>query len=224
VAINSTGAANSVVAPEEIVSLYGDDLSAVTLAASTLPLPDSLSGYRVTVKDSAGTTRNALLYAIAPRQFNFVMPAGVASGIATLSVGAPGLRPPVTPIQVNVAAVAPGLFTLSGDGTGTPAALLVRVAPGGAQTIETLSADGARIGGDTLYLILYGTGIRNGSNVVCAAGGVDAPVAFAGRHPDSPGLDQVNVMLPAALAGKGDVTLTLTVDGSAANPVHIKLL
>ena len=37
------------------------------------------------------------------------------------------------------------------------------------------------------------------------------------------GLDQVNLLLPRSLAGRGDVDVALTVDGKAANIVRINI-
>lgn len=37
------------------------------------------------------------------------------------------------------------------------------------------------------------------------------------------GLDQVNVVLPRSLAGRGEVDVLLTVDGRAANPAKINI-
>jgi uncharacterized protein (TIGR03437 family) len=52
-------------------------------------------------------------------------------------------------------------------------------------------------------------------------GGVDAPVAYAGVQGSSPGLDQVNALLPRSLAGRGLVDVVLTADGQVANSVQI---
>jgi uncharacterized protein (TIGR03437 family) len=37
------------------------------------------------------------------------------------------------------------------------------------------------------------------------------------------GLDQINVLLPSALAGSGDVSVVLTAAGIAANSVHVTI-
>jgi uncharacterized protein (TIGR03437 family) len=49
--------------------------------------------------------------------------------------------------------------------------------------------------------------------------GVSLPVAYYGAQSQFPGLDQVNLEVPASLAGAGLVNLTITVDGAAANVV-----
>ncbi|MGH6892399.1 MAG: pre-peptidase C-terminal domain-containing protein [Dongiaceae bacterium] len=78
---------------------------------------------------------------------------------------------------------------------------------------------------DDVYLILYGTGIRLRSSlgmVTARVGGVTVPVLFAGATPGLIGLDQINLgPLPRSLAGRGEVDVTLTVDGKVANAVRV---
>ena len=79
---------------------------------------------------------------------------------------------------------------------------------------------------DILVVELYGTGIAGRSslsNVTVQIGGVDATVAYAGAQTQYPGLDQVNVYVPKALAGAGEVPVVLTVDGVTANVVTISV-
>jgi uncharacterized protein (TIGR03437 family) len=49
------------------------------------------------------------------------------------------------------------------------------------------------------------------------------PVSYAGSQPVFAGEDQIDVLLPRSLAGKGDVTIQVTVDGQAANPGHVTI-
>ena len=79
-------------------------------------------------------------------------------------------------------------------------------------------------GADQVYLTLYGTGIQAAglSNVTVTVNGVNAPVLYAGSAA-SLGVDQVNVQLPASLAGKGNVNVQLTASGTLANPVQITI-
>jgi len=52
--------------------------------------------------------------------------------------------------------------------------------------------------------------------------GVNVPVLYAGNG-GYPGIDQINVMLPASLAGSGTVALQLTASGIAANTLQVAI-
>jgi uncharacterized protein (TIGR03437 family) len=69
------------------------------------------------------------------------------------------------------------------------------------------------------YLVLYGTGIRGAAptNVSVQIGNVAAPVQYAGPQGSYPGLDQVNALLPSSLQGRGQLVVTITVNGQATN-------
>ena len=54
-----------------------------------------------------------------------------------------------------------------------------------------------------------------------SAGGVNAVVEYAGSQNEFPGLDQVNVVLPRAVAGKGSVEIVVTVEGKASNSARL---
>ena len=47
--------------------------------------------------------------------------------------------------------------------------------------------------------------------------------AFAGPQGGFDGLDQINIKLPPALKGSGDVVVKVTAAGKSANPVHITI-
>src|SRR5262245_3666679 len=81
-------------------------------------------------------------------------------------------------------------------------------------------------GGDRVFLMMYVTGIRfriSLSSVSATIGGAYAEVSFAGAQPDFVGVDQVNVLLPRSLAGRGGVDVLLTVDAQMANRVLINI-
>ena len=74
---------------------------------------------------------------------------------------------------------------------------------------------------------LYGTGIRGRSSleaVTCTIGGVTVPVVYAGPQGGYPGLDQVNLELPASLVGADLSSVVLTVDGISAAPISVSLV
>jgi uncharacterized protein (TIGR03437 family) len=197
----------------------------------------SFAGWEVSVLDSAGRSFNADMYALYPRQINYVVPAGLALGPAVVRVKVNGATAATG--TLNVAAVAPGLFTVNANGHGPAAAQALLVSAGGSRTtVPVAQFDNTKnswvakpldLGKatDQVYLILYGTGIRGNSGlsaVALSVGGISVPVRYAGPQNQYEGLDQVNAgPLPRSLQGRGDVNLTLTVDGQLANAVTISI-
>ncbi len=224
------------VAAEAIVSAFGTNFAFESFGVLSLPLPTTLAGTSVIVKDSTGTERPAQLFYVSPTQINYQIPPGTANGAATvfISNGA-GI---FTTSTVQVARVAPGLFTANSSGSGLAAAQVQRLR-GTASTFEpTTRFDPAQnkpvalpidLGPttDQVYLVMFGTGLRSRnalSAVKATIGGAAAEVVYAGVQPDFVGLDQVNVLLPRTLIGRGEVDVVLTVEGQVANivRVHIK--
>jgi uncharacterized protein (TIGR03437 family) len=222
--VNAAGGYSASAAPEEFVSLFGYQLADRTEQAGTVPLPNPLGGATITVTDSSGTPRPAGLSYASPSQINLLIPAGTAIGPATLGLKRGTIA--VLSLPLTVTRVAPGIFTASADGHGAAAAQLIRVHADGTQTTESTQT-GIKIGAEPVYLILYTTGLRNRSdaaNVTCTIGGITLPADYAAAQPGYPGLDQVNILLPAKLAGAGVVDVVLTVDGINANTVTLTFL
>lgn len=235
-AVTTVSAANYQVTPfsnEGIVSLFGSGLALTTAAATSVPLPISLENTSVTITDSAGIEKPAPLFYISPTQINFQIPAGLANGVGTVTVNL--YNQIVASGMISIANTAPGLFTVNQTGEGFAAANVQRVKPDGTTiyqpTVQYNSTTNKFVGipinvssSDSVYLNLYGTGIRGRSdlvNVKATAGGVDVPVVYAGAHGSFVGVDQINVLLPPTLAGKGEVDIILSVDNQVANTVKI---
>lgn len=230
-ATNSASYAAIGLAADEIVTLFGSNLGAATNYAA--PPADSLAGTTVKITDSAGVTRAAQIFYVSPAQASILMPAGVAPGPATLTVTNSN-QPPVS-MPIAIGPVAPGLFTANSSGQGVAAAQTVRVhADGTQEPPQNLATFDTRqnlwvpapidlgVPSDTVYLLLYGTGIRHyATKPSCTIGGKVAAVVYAGAQGSFPGLDQVNLLLPASLRGAGTVNLVLTVDGTPANTVTL---
>ncbi len=231
----ATFAPGAPLAAETIVTGFGQGLAAATEAAPpNPPLPTSLAGTMVKVKDSAGTERLSPLWFVSPGQINYYISEGTATGAATVTVSNQDQVVAAGTLQIE--AVAPGLFAMNANGQGVAAAVAVWAKPDNSQTWGYVFAPPCIPGScvptpldlgpetDRLYLQLYGTGIRGRSSLSAVSariGGVDAPVEYAGPVAGLTGLDQVNLRVPRSLAGRGEVDIVLTVDGKTANTVQV---
>jgi uncharacterized protein (TIGR03437 family) len=227
---------NGAVAPGSLVSAMGSNLAGVPQTAPSTSLPTTLGGVSVTVEDSTGMARQAGLVYVSPQVINYLLPAGTAPGTATVSVN--GSDGAAASGQVLVVAVAPGVFAANSSGQGLAAAVVQRVHADGTQVYEPVAQFDAGQNQfvpvpinlssttDQVFLVLFGTGIASRSSLAAVnaqIGSAIVRVSFAGPSGDFPGLDQVNLLLPPALAGSGNVGVTLSVDGFAANTVRVTI-
>jgi len=224
-------------APEEIVAAFGISLASGVGVAETTPLPTSLLGTTVMVKDKNDIQRPAPLFFVSPNQINFLIPSGTVPGKATITFTS-SLNTTST-ITVLIEKTAPGLFSANATGQGVPAAVLLRVKSDGTQIYEPIAQFddqnvlvplpidfGPDMGNesDQLFLILFGTGWRGRSaqeNVTATIGGVNTPVLYAGEQGSFVGQDQINLQLPRTLARRGEVDLSVLVDGQMANMLRV---
>jgi uncharacterized protein (TIGR03437 family) len=223
------------IAPDSIVTGFTTAIPDTSAAAPGATLPVTLGGYSVSVRDSAGMSRDAGLISVARGQISFVIPAGTAQGAATFTLR----RGDATAASgtATIARVAPALFTANATGDGPPAGYVIQIARDGSRVRDNLFET---LPGQTkfearpfdleweerdYYLELYGTGIRGAaaSSVRASISGVSIPVLAAQAQGGYAGLDQVNLgPVPRSLARKRPLAdLELTVDGVAANKVTL---
>lgn len=234
--VSAASYSNSALAAEAITSAFGSNLATITQGASMIPLPTSLAGTTVKVRDSSGTERLAPLFFVSSSQVNYQIPPQTAMGAATITItNADGA---VSAGTVQIVAVAPGLFTANSNGQDAPAAVVLRVSASNAQSYETVAIFDAAQNKflprpldlnpttDQVYLMLFGTGIKFRSSLAAVSariGGLDAEVLYAGAQGGFAGLDQINVRIPPSLVGRGEVDVVLTVDGQTSNTVRINI-
>jgi uncharacterized protein (TIGR03437 family) len=249
---NATATANSgnfttfPQAPDGIAASFGTNLATSTVIASGA-LQTTLGGTSVSVTNKAsGASAAAELVYVSPSQVNWVVPSTLPSGQATVTISSNGST--VGTDEVEIESISPSIFTVSGSGTGAPAAYVLTANSGGGQTSQnvyscsggTCSPTTVNILGGQSYLIVYATGIRHyqsqpavipGQNVsvvayigpnlspgftqmnVDTSTAVAITPAYAGAQNTDAGLDQLNLLLPASLAGTGTMYLQLVVDG-----------
>ena len=156
----------------------------------------------MTVTDSLGSPRLAGLSHVQPNRISLVVPEEVSLGSASVIVRRGGTASEA--FSVEIAAVAPGLFSANVDGTGVAWGQAIRVDADGEYSYESFADFDAPIGSrtavplslgaetDKLYLWLIGTGIRGWNQELEALiGDSDVDIDFAAPHSTWPGLDVV---------------------------------
>ncbi|MGH9938988.1 MAG: hypothetical protein ACREAM_22340, partial [Blastocatellia bacterium] len=229
----------AMVAPGQIVALFGTDLvpGAGVAAANSLPLPRSLQGVTVYVNGVA-----APLYFTADNQINYQMPYSTAPGAVSIvilrddGIAAHG--------SVNVVPAAPALFSADASGRGQAAAQNSDFSRNG-DPATTPQTKRARKGD---FVILYGSGagsqfinannnqpiaIKDGEaapgNPLAATatlptvtiGGKNATVYFSGLAPGFVSLWQLNAQVPNDAPSGSAVEVVVNFGGRTANRVTI---
>jgi uncharacterized protein (TIGR03437 family) len=216
------GSAN--VAPESLVSavpLASAQLAPADVTPTDASLVANLAGTTVTVQDSAGKNRPALIAHVAPGEVDYQMPPGTATGTATVTITSPGGV--VNTGQANVVAVSPGLFT---TGDGVAGGYVLRILSDGTQRVEPIAQPIALNADDQVFLVLSGTGMRaaSTSDMQATVGGFDVAVQSNGADSTNAALDQIAVgPIPQDLSGQGNVPVALTVTGIAANQPYVTI-
>ncbi|MBL8204029.1 MAG: hypothetical protein JNM09_07350 [Blastocatellia bacterium] len=221
--------------PEAIIASFGSNLATTTTNATSLPLPTSLGGVSVLVDG-----KPAQLFFVSPTQINYLVPPSATLGTAKVEV----VRGDQVLAQGAIAlpGASPSFFTANSDGKGVPAGYVTRVKADNSLSNESINRyDNAqrkfvatpivKKSGETLFLILYGTGFRtapdadgnaaNGvaENVEVTIGGVKAEVAYAGLS-GYVGVEQLNIKLPSDVAAGANVTVLVKVNDGQGNVIR----
>jgi uncharacterized protein (TIGR03437 family) len=216
------------------ITVAPGSLAAVTVVG--LKATAAISAVSVVMVDSIGTQRTCQVISISLQQAICLVDPAIKPGLAVVSVTSGG-RPSGTGF-VQVAQVAPGLFSVDATGQGfsagnaisqvgavtlnAPLAVLDPITNSWiAQPVDLSAAP------DVVTLELRATGFR-GRNangfVIAQIAGVDVPVISITPSVADVGVDLVQIgPLPQSLAGAGLVDVQLAVDGVSANPVQIYL-
>ncbi|MDX2032822.1 MAG: M36 family metallopeptidase [Blastocatellia bacterium] len=224
-AVNAADFRTGALAADSIAAAFGTNLAVRTEIATAQPLPTELAGTTVTINGVA-----APLFFVSATQINFAVPSSIEPGPATIIVSNPAGAYAAGMIQI--AAAAPSIFTADATGRGDAAA----VATADGITFQQPPFD-VTVNGRPNILLLFGTGFRRAAaanpndengvaeSVAITIGGLNASVLYAGSQGGFAGLDQLNVEIPAALAGQGPrrVEVVTTVNGATANRVTIQI-
>ena len=224
---NAASFAAGFVAPGEIATLFGNNLTSATgiYLTSSLPLPTEFLDVAVHVNGSP-----VPLFAIdnvnGQQQINFQVPWEVANQTtATIEV----LRSGVVSQSATVPVVAaqPGIINYSSSGNnfgvilhanyqladiGHPvqAGETVLIYCTGLGVVHSPPADGAAASGQTTI-----------ATPVVTIGGISGAVPFSGLAPGFVGLNQVNVRVPAGVTPGNAVPVVLSIGGQSSNQATI---
>jgi len=211
------GNPNYGIAQGSIFIITGSSLSTTTTGLQSVPLQKVLDGVsaRVTV---GGSSQDIIWYYVTPNQVAGILPSSTPVGDGTLTL-TNSLGSNTAPIHVVQSAF--GTLTLDGSGSGGAAVYDLNY--------SFLSATNSAKPGDVLQL--FGTGIGpaagdetilqtqtnlTGIGVTVEIGGVAGSVLYRGRT-IYPGLDQINVMVPAGAPLGCNVSLVVKTGAFASN-------
>ena len=186
--VHSATLAIGPVAPGEIVTIYGVGFDAKPL--------------QVMFDGNAGQ----IFFANAT-QINARAPSALTPG-STVGVSMMSGQTAIAGAVVDVAAAAPGLFTLAG-GIGPAAALNQDL------TLNSGSNPAAR--GSIVVLFATGEG-TSAAAVSLKIGDTTAELLYAGPAPGFPGLMQINARVPGGVAPSGNVPVVLSVGDASSQP------
>jgi len=217
---NLNPVSGAVIAPGTVAAIYGSNLAASVVPATTVPLPTQLGGTQVLIGGLP-----APLFFVSPGQVNVQVPPELPSDstqdVMVLVNGAPSI-----PRTIQLGSVNPGIAAYStGDA----------IAQHGDYSLVTATAPAHPGEWITLYLVGMGaTTPAVGSNQTAPSSplahaavqpavtidGAPSQVLYAGLTPGGIGLYQINCQVPQG-ARTGDLPLVVIQSDVAANAVSI---
>ena len=205
-------------APGAVLSLYGTDLSLLTGASGSYPLPRTLGETVVLINGIA-----APLYYVSPSQINVQVPWENGTGDFYLQVRRGGEVS--NSLGLRVESIYPSLFTFTYKSVELAAAL-------NGLTNAVITTDNPATANGIVSLYASGLGSLSGTNppsgqpfvgatevgstVIVKVGGAVAKVLYAGAAPGFAGVYQVNAQLPAGLT-PGNYAVWIEMSGRASN-------
>jgi len=168
------------------------------------------SGVRVVVEG-----RTVPVLSFSDSRVNIYLPEAVGAGVRSVVVS---VGPNVTAADdQSVAQDNPGLFTVQQTGVGEAIALLA------SGLRYTAGPFPATLDGQPSVIALFGTGWRNSLPIIVRINGQSAVVEYAGPSGGFPGLDQINVRIPAGTSGTVPLVLTTASGAASRNGVTVNI-
>jgi uncharacterized protein (TIGR03437 family) len=211
------------VAPGSLVSIFGTDLASTSSAATSVPLSTKLANVQVTFNNIA-----APLNYVSGGQINAQMPFEL-TGASTAQVVVTNNGAASAPQSLQVASVAPGIFSLTGGQAIAygNTSYIFAAAPG---AIPGLTTQPAKIlDPQTLVILATGLGpvtppIADGvgdptvihnttATPTVLVGNVPAQVVFCGILPGFPGVYQINIIIQSGTPTGNAIPLQIQMGG-----------
>jgi uncharacterized protein (TIGR03437 family) len=226
-------------APGAMATIYGIGLSdAPEDANGAMTLPAVLANRQVTINDAY----QAPLSSVAADQISLQMPWAASIGTARFAVRTADTAELVAGATFNLAASAPALFTVSGDGKGqgkirnadgtqnsasNPAARgsVIQILGTGQGPVTPPVADGTAPSDATVSTVAVPTSdlqacLTQQSAVCVAIGTAAGDIQFSGLAPGMVGVWQISVKVPASIQ-PGTVNLRAVINGVLSNLVTV---
>lgn len=150
---------------------------------------------------------------VSPGQINLVVPSGVGAGQAAVVVNSGSQMMTGT---VTTGTAGPGIFSLNAMGMGEGAMLNGATWQMGPFSTTT--------NGQPTYVAIYATGLDLSIKPTVTIGGMPVDVMWSGNTPAYVGLQQINIALPAGMAGVGRAPVMVTSAGVASNVTFLHVL
>jgi uncharacterized protein (TIGR03437 family) len=193
--------------PGSVIWITGTNLSNIT---DQVPDRQNLFTVMDGVSVKIGNVPVGLFY-ISPTQINGMIDPSTPAGTATLSVISP-VQNVSTTVNIQQPA-APALFAAAGAGDREGNILNAATYASGPFSVTTAGAPTS--------LSLFLTSLDLSSAPTVTIGGLPAPVQSYGPAACCVGLEQIDVQMPAALAGAGRVNVIVSSGGRQSNAVEL---
>jgi len=225
-----------------LVTLFGAGLGEQTEQASETPWRSALANREVVINDEI----RAPLMAVSPTQATLQIPSGVPLGANRLAVRVATSGEAIAGGNVLVAAVSPGLFTVSQDGRGQAAAVnqdgrvnssatpavrggVVTLYGTGQGQVSPPVADGeAAPSGMLAQTVAVPTSdgracLTSQPSVCVAIGNAFGDIQYSGLAPGYVGLWQINVRIPESVPAGNAVAVRVVINGTPSNVVTVAI-
>ncbi|MBL8212406.1 MAG: hypothetical protein JNK87_16950 [Bryobacterales bacterium] len=218
-------------APAALVSAFSAAIRRTASPPGADPV-DTLAGVALELIDSLGRTYRHRVLGVVPGQANFQVPIDARPGPGVLNLLVDGIVAASDAVLVD--AVAPALFSATGDGLGYPLGEVIRLgATTASQPLAQFDAASRKwepvpitlSPNEPTYLSLLATGVRGRASLNTVSGRIgnhSIPAILAAPHPELAGVDRVTIgPIPSGLVGVGVTRLHLNIGNKSSQELTI---